>query len=67
MGKLRALPLDTRQQMGHFIIRNRGPVLLPLAEGMDDSWLNSMAYMKITASPSNPDYVFRHTSEHHIK
>ncbi len=62
---LAGLPLETRQSMGHFIIRNRGPVLVCLTEGMPEPWLNAMGYLHTTTSPTT-GLVFRHTSAHTI-
>ena len=64
--KLKALDADTRAMLGHHIVRNRGPVLVELAEAMDDSWLNGCGYLYTTKQQNPPHFTFRHTCEHQI-
>jgi hypothetical protein len=63
LDKVEALPDNKKKQMALFIIKNRGPLLVQLAEGLDRSWLSSMGYMRRTKSRRNPEFVFLHPEE----
>ena len=65
LGKLSALPEETKTAMAYHIIRNRGPLLVELlTTAIDQSWLASMGYLYRT---KGKQYTFIHTCEHAIK
>lgn len=65
--KVRALPDDDRMALAIYIVRHRGPLLMELAAGLDESWLAVMGYLHTTKSPTCPEFTFRHTNEHIIR
>lgn len=67
LDKIRALPIEQRREMGLFLIRERQPLLVELAAGLDESWLYSMGYTTTTQSPTYPQLTFIHTREHTIR
>ena len=66
LGKLRKLPRPLRRELAEYVVRNRGPLLLALAETCNDKWLNSMGYLYRTHGHRS-GYTFRHTCEHQIR
>ena len=63
--KIKALPDETKTKMAHYIIRQRGPVLVELITAeIDRRWLASMGYMYRTKGER---YTFVHTCEHVIR
>ena len=67
LGKLKALPDETKKAMALYLIRNRGPVLLELVTpDIDQSWLACMGYMYKTKGKVS-GFTFIHTCEHSIK
>lgn len=67
LDKIRALPMEQRRELGLFLIRERQPLLVELAVGLDESWLYSMGYVSTTKSPTYPQLTFIHTRETEIR
>jgi hypothetical protein len=66
LARVAALPEATRTEMAHWIIRNRGPVLVELlTPALDPRWLAGMGYMYRTTGKSSKK-TFLHTGEHVI-
>lgn len=64
--KARALAAETRAQLVHFIVRNRGPVLAALVTDEQRPWLQACGYLYESRGPVT-HLQFVHTSEHVIR
>lgn len=63
--KIKDIPLDVRDSMVRFIVRNRQPIIKELIpELFDRNWLASMGYLYETKGKY---FTFIHTCEHRIK
>ena len=45
ISKISELSEESKDGMAHYIIRNRGAVIMELACNLDKSWLHSMGYL----------------------
>jgi len=65
LSKLEALSKEIRLKMAHYVVCQRGPLIMPLAACCDSQWLHSMGYMYKTIGKTS-GLKFQHTCEHII-
>lgn len=63
--KIDALSKELKNDVVHFLVKNRGPIIINfITDDIDKNWLNASGYLYTTKGNR---YTFLHTSEHRIK